>query len=1330
MIYLRFLLLSCMGLVGTVSFAQEIVRCGTVEYNNQLLLEHPHLQTESEFESWLAEKIADRQELETKGLIIDGVYTIPIIVHVIHNGEPVGSGSNISYAAIVSQVNVLNEDFRRKVGTNGYNNHPDGADVGIEFCLAQRRPNGTAFPNGENGVNRINRSSAGFSSPPYSSNYIDNTIKPYCTVTQGYSPNNYMNFWSLNLGGSLLGYAQFPHTILGGIDCSSSPANTDGVVMLYATVGKGSVTGQSAPYNQGRTSTHEIGHWLGLRHIWGDSPNCSQDDYCADTPPATTSSSGCDLNKSSCGSLDMVRNYMDYSYDACMNIFTNDQRRRMRTVLENSPRRRSLLVSDACIPPVANDASIVNIITPEGDHCQGTITPTVTLRNRGTNNLTSATIEYTIDGASPISFNWTGSISPGNQVNLSLPSFTAPLGPHVFRVVSLLPNGSIDPHPEFDASERIFSVSNGIENLYVQDFENAQFPPDNRWMIDNPNNDCYAWVGASAVGSNGVVKNACAMMNNYENNSYQDEFLYTPYFALPCNAISAELKFDVAYRRYDNSSNDRLRVEIASDCGTTWDYTTLYNKSGSSLQTATTTTQEWYPTSANQWRTEVINLNSYLNASSSTVRFRFRATNDYGNNLFIDNVEFNTSSLVEIELLAGDQNILDDGSFNFGQHPVGVPVVQLFTVKNLGTSSLTLTPPITIIGNSDFVVSSSFGSTTIPPNGSTTFTITFTPSGMGNFVADLNFSNNDCDEGSYTVSLFGSGVGTPPTANFSADNTTICQNNTVTFSDMSTAPSSWSWVFNGGTPSTATTAGPHSITYPSPGTYSVSLTVTNTDGTDTHTQTNYITVVPNVGQSLPFTEGFVNPMFPPNGWIINNGGNPNTWGRTTLNGNAPTTGNAMAINFYNPPDSSGDIDEITLPSADLSGYSTATLTFDVAYAPYLTYSDQLDILVSPGCGQASTVVYSKLGNTLATESSMNTAYTSVSTWRNETIDLTPYIGNSSVEITFRGISGFGNVLYIDNVNIVGTNSGASADFSTSVAVACEGETVVFTDGSSGATSWSWDFGLGASPPSAVGQGPHLVTYSTPGTKNSTLTVNGGSSITKSVQINGVPLPPSIAVVNNCGSTTLTAAGTNLHWSTGETAASILVTTPGTFYVSQTLNGCTSATSSTAVNPFPIPNVHLGDIAPVCANNQSFPLLAGTPNGGVYLGVGIENDAFNPQDAGVGTHTIIYQYVDANGCSNTAQTTIVVQSCGMSGINEISNQRLSIFPNPTSGEVEIHSDERMSNVRVFDATQRLIDEYPKVYSHELSIDLSSFTAGVYYVVITTESTVKTNKVMKK
>ncbi len=1238
-----------LGLVTNVSFSQQngVIRCYTTEMDSIRHANDPTLQSNDEFENWLAKLINEKATKPQPKLIINGVYQIPVVVHVIHNGEAVGTGTNLSQAAIQSQIDVLNEDFRKIFGTAGYNTHPFGADTKIEFCLAKRRPDGSAFPGGEDGINRVNRSTAGFTAPPYTTAYIDGTIKPWSTGTDlgGWDAAEYMNFWSIDISGGILGYAQFPTTSLGGMDCNPQSASTDGVVMLYSSIGKSAVTGQPGPYNEGRTATHEIGHWLGLRHIWGDG-GCGVDDFCADTPLSDASNFGCPTTNSCTDPNgdpnDMVENYMDYTDDACMNIFTYDQMARMRTVLENSPIRASLINSDACIPPAVSDASIINILNPNGDNCPGAIAPQVTMRNRGSSNLTSATIAYTIDGGTPTTFSWTGSIAPGAEANVTLPAFTATYGVHTIKAYNELPNGVTDPDPTYDTTTLQFAVSNGYQPNYAQDFEAGTFPPDVRWSIDNPNGDCFEWIGQSSTSSAGTFPNDAAAMVNFGNTSGQDEFLYTPIFILPCNATSAEVVFDKAYRRRAAGSNDRLRLEMSTDCGATWS-TVLYDQSGTGLQSLTTTSNTyWIPSAAGDWDNVVVDLSSYVTGVSQNVQFRFRGTNQgtSGGNIYVDNFEFNAVTPGEIEVDVAGTAVLDEGYYDYGTIGVGATVTATFTITNTGTSNLTLTGPINVTGTG-FTLNTTFGTTTVAPGATTTFSVDFTAASAGTFTGNVSFGTNDCDEGTYNFQLLGQTNTNPPIANFSGTPTTVCQGSTVTYTDASTGASSWNWTFPGGTPATATGVGPHTVTYNTAGTFDAQLSVTNPFGTDNLTQTGYITVLPGTGAALPISEGFEGGVAPTN-WSINNGGNAITWVQDTP-GNAPTATNSASIDNFNT-NTTGQVDDLVVEPFDLTGYVSATLTFDVAYAQYdNTYNDQLDVLVSNDCGQSFATVYSKAGTTLATDPNQTTAYTA-NTWRTETIDLTPFVGAGKVDVLFRNISGWGQFLFIDNVNITGVVSSATADFTAAPDPACVGETVTFTDASTNATSWDWNFGAGATPATATGAGPHDVVYSTSGTKNVSLDVNSGASVSnQTVTINPLPTPTITAsgATTFCagGSVTLTSSSTTGNlWSTGETTQSIVVSTSGSYTVSVTdANGCTGTSAATTVTVNPAP------AAPVVTASGSTTFCAG---GSVDLTS--DQATGNLWSTGETTQTITVSasgsysvtYTDGNGCSATSAATTV------------------------------------------------------------------------------------------
>ncbi len=251
---------------------------------------------------------------------INGVITIPVVVHVIYQSN----AQNISDAQIQSQMQVLNDDFRR-MNSDANNTWSQAADTEIEFCLATVDPNGNAT----SGITRkyYNRSEWGTNDAmKYSSN----------GGVDAWSRDSYLNMWICNIGGGILGYAQFP---------GSGSAATDGVVMspqYFGTIGSA-----QAPFDGGRTTTHEVGHWLNLRHIWGDG-NCNADDFVSDTPTSDAANYGCSTGHVSCSSTDMVQNYMDYSDDGCMNLFTQGQKTRMRALFDSGGFRASLLNSGGC----------------------------------------------------------------------------------------------------------------------------------------------------------------------------------------------------------------------------------------------------------------------------------------------------------------------------------------------------------------------------------------------------------------------------------------------------------------------------------------------------------------------------------------------------------------------------------------------------------------------------------------------------------------------------------------------------------------------------------------------------------------------------------------------------------------------------------------------------------------------------------------------------------------------------------------------------------------------------------------------------------------------
>jgi len=331
-----------------------------MEADAALRAQYPELGTLEDFENWLAPLVREYQSSPQAR----AVSTIPIIFHIIHDNDAVGTGDNLSATYINAQLTQLNNDFRKILGTSGDNSNPVGADSELEFCMAVVDPSGNTLA--EPGINRINRTTQGWSAPPYGTcnggnfgdAYIENTIKPQSQ----WNPDNYLNVWVMDIACGILGYAQFPsNSGLGGLNTNGGASSTDGCVLLTTSVGSSTVPNPAGGvFNEGRTATHELGHFFGLRHIWGDA-NCGND-FCGDTPTQQGPSSGCPNTTTCDGVNDMVENYMDYSYDACMNVFSIDQKARMQTVMANSPRRGSLATSTACTggPPTGGCSSTVS----------------------------------------------------------------------------------------------------------------------------------------------------------------------------------------------------------------------------------------------------------------------------------------------------------------------------------------------------------------------------------------------------------------------------------------------------------------------------------------------------------------------------------------------------------------------------------------------------------------------------------------------------------------------------------------------------------------------------------------------------------------------------------------------------------------------------------------------------------------------------------------------------------------------------------------------------------------------------------------------------------
>lgn len=455
------------------------------------------------------------------------VYTIPVVFHVIHKGESVGSGTNISTAQITSAIDALNRDYRRTNADGGIAQGA-GPDTEIQFCLAGVDPQG----NPHSGINRV--SGTGVSG--YSANGITSSNESSVKALSRWDNRYYLNIWVVSEidgnGADLANPAQWSGGTLGYAYQPTNPvtwnSDLDGVVAVNLCVGND--PNQSNGYRlwpwgglTNRTLTHEVGHFLALDHTFeGQScseSNCNtQGDGICDTPP-TVQGSTC--NSPACQNT-QVENYMDYTSETCQDQFTSGQSTVMRSVLSGV--RSALVNTNNCGSISTNnyDAGISGISTPTGTTCSTTFTPIVTLTNYGTTTLTSLQIQYYVDANSPTSFPWSGTLASNASVNVTLNPVTTTTGNHTFtaRTVSTSLNGSnTDQDTGNDQSSGSFSVSNGGNGITLT-IELDCWGTETTWEIRNAPNSIVASGGPYTNnlpgGAGTITESICLSQGCYD----------------------------------------------------------------------------------------------------------------------------------------------------------------------------------------------------------------------------------------------------------------------------------------------------------------------------------------------------------------------------------------------------------------------------------------------------------------------------------------------------------------------------------------------------------------------------------------------------------------------------------------------------------------------------------------------------------------------------------------------------------------------------------------------------------------------------------------------
>lgn len=567
-------------------------------------------------ERQLQQRISSRQNFKTNISPI----LVPVVFHIVMTNPAL-----VTDAQIQAQMDTLNRDYS---GLNGDSvKIPDHfkslfGKTAIKFVLAQRTP-------GNDVTNGIDRVSTAVSS--FSENTV-NTVKHSGTGgVEAWNTAAYLNVWVCNLSGGLLGVATFPDDGVPG---------EQGVVIQYSSVPGGGATN----FNRGKTLTHEIGHYFNLYHIWGDDNGaCTGTDQVDDTPNQANYTSGCRTgvvtdNCTAASPGVMYQNYMDYTYDDCMVMFTNQQATRMETAVTSF--RSSLYNSTAAIPLVRfdRDAELRVLTSPQQRLCTSGFTPVVTLRNLGRQTLTALTFFIRIDNGTANAYNWTGSLSNLAQTSVTLPALTSTTGNHTLTIYSSTPNGSVDQDTQGDTLRFPFLYYLPFTPPIVEGFEGPVFPPAG-WDILNADKS-FTWEKSTGTSKTGV-SSALIQNYNYAANN-QTDYLRLPEVSL-ANSDSAFITFQVAASATTalntvNNAWDTLEVLISTDCGKT--YEPIYRRWGSNLVTTASVADRYFVPSAAEWRKDSINITNYI--SRGNVMIAFRNTNEFENNIYLDDVNVYT----------------------------------------------------------------------------------------------------------------------------------------------------------------------------------------------------------------------------------------------------------------------------------------------------------------------------------------------------------------------------------------------------------------------------------------------------------------------------------------------------------------------------------------------------------------------------------------------------------------------------------------------------------------------------------------------------------------
>ncbi len=549
------------------------------------------------------QEAADALEERTRNFTPDagrgGAYVIPMVFHIIHTN----GAENISDEQVQDAIRVLNLDYN-KLNTDWVNVQPEFqglvADIGVEFKLATRDPDG-------NCTKGITRTVSALT------NVGDSEMKGLINWPR----NRYLNVWVCAYADGAAGYALYPSSV----DGNGWGAAMDGIVVQHSYVG---AIG-TASVGRSRTLTHEVGHWLNLRHTWGDSnnpgldSNCSTDDGVADTPN-TKGWTTCSLQGASCGSAkDNVENFMEYSY--CSKMFTQGQRTRLLAALTSSTAQRNNLWSTAnlqltgtlsepglCAADFTSDRRVICAgdsigFIDQSYHSANAWSWSFPGGEPATANVETPEVRYAQPGTYPVTLTVSDGVNSEEVV--------------VQNYITVLPDA-------------------GAALPLVEGFETSTTWPEEEWtVVDQQANGTFDRTSLASFSGTRSLR----LANYGATAGSVDEVISTTY-DLSNLAASPVLSFRYAFaKRSSSGGNDRLFVYVSKDCGKTWAVRGLLQAAGE-LVSAPVHGIPFTPSGPEEWKyMEISNISETYFSSSFRLKFTF--VSDGGNNLWLDDINLN-----------------------------------------------------------------------------------------------------------------------------------------------------------------------------------------------------------------------------------------------------------------------------------------------------------------------------------------------------------------------------------------------------------------------------------------------------------------------------------------------------------------------------------------------------------------------------------------------------------------------------------------------------------------------------------------------------------------